>query len=273
MENLNEKLGLNLKYLCTFYGGSHLYGLNTPNSDLDHRGVFINTTPNLILGLDRFDSTDKVSDDVDFEFYEIRHFMRLLLRGNTQGFECLFAPSETFSYMDTQFDSLVRQNAYSLVDSVQLKKCLDGYIIHEKKLASGERRGKEGGKRHDTITQWGFSPKNYVQIFRLIFAGTEFFSKSKFPVNLRSYDPVFADRLLDIKTHPEKYSKEDLMEEVEQAEQDLTKAFDQREKNYKFDKDLANAILEDFYTKQMGWQLPEGMLSAVEYYKQVQAKN
>jgi predicted nucleotidyltransferase len=44
-----------MKLLCEYLGGSHLYGTNTPDSDIDTRGVFMNTDPSKILGLDRFD--------------------------------------------------------------------------------------------------------------------------------------------------------------------------------------------------------------------------
>ena len=45
------KLRKVMKMLVKTLGGSTAYGLNTPESDLDYRGVFVNTDPSKILGL------------------------------------------------------------------------------------------------------------------------------------------------------------------------------------------------------------------------------
>lgn len=69
-----------LKLMCSYLGGSALYSLETPTSDVDKRGVFINTEPSFILGLNRFDSQVKNTTEEDSCYFEIRHFMSLLNR-------------------------------------------------------------------------------------------------------------------------------------------------------------------------------------------------
>ena len=46
---------MNTKTLCRYLGGSHLYHLDTPQSDRDERGVFMVTEPSYILGTMRHD--------------------------------------------------------------------------------------------------------------------------------------------------------------------------------------------------------------------------
>lgn len=63
-----------MKMLVKALGGSTAYGLNTPESDLDYRGVFINTDSSKILGLERMDHIQKQETD-DIVYYEIRKFL------------------------------------------------------------------------------------------------------------------------------------------------------------------------------------------------------
>src|SRR5690606_14299802 len=107
------------------------------------------------------------------------------------------------------------------------------------------------GKRHTVIQQYGYSPKNFVQLLRLTYAGTEFFSKGIFPVDLKLYNLEMAKRLVDIKTNPDKYKKEDLLEESYKAEEKLEEAYVNRVHNFKYNKDLANTILEAMYMKEL----------------------
>ena len=44
-------------------GGSTAFGLNTPESDVDYRGVFVNTEPSKILGLEKLDHIQKQETD------------------------------------------------------------------------------------------------------------------------------------------------------------------------------------------------------------------
>jgi len=40
-----------INFLVKYIGGSKLYGLDTPESDIDYRGVFIHTNPSKIYGM------------------------------------------------------------------------------------------------------------------------------------------------------------------------------------------------------------------------------
>ncbi len=81
--------------------GSHLYGTNTPESDLDIAGVFIPSKREM-LGLSAYplehDSSRKISEgprnaagDVDCKHYSLRRFLQLISQGQPGALEILFS--------------------------------------------------------------------------------------------------------------------------------------------------------------------------------------
>lgn len=67
-------------------------------------------------------------------------------------------------------------------------RCLLGYMQGERRLANGERTGQLGSKRKAHLDKYGFSPKNFTQLFRLASCGKALFEKGYFPVNMKQYD-------------------------------------------------------------------------------------
>lgn len=230
--------------ICEILAGSRLYGLETPDSDFDTRGVFLNTDSDKILGLSNFDIFKQESKDI--LFFELRHFLKSLKKTNTQSIELLFADDSAFSLIDNRF-SAIRQNRLKLIDSKILFKSLLGYIQNEKRLANGERTGKLGGKRRLHLEKYGFSPKNFCHLLRLAYCGKIFFSNSFYPVDLTSYNKEFRDFLFSIKTNPEGYSKENLNSLANRAILDLQESFENRKSDFSFDSKLANSLCLEFY--------------------------
>ncbi len=231
--------------LVKVLGGSTAYALNTPESDLDYRGVFVNTEPSKILGLEKLSCVQKQETD-DIVYYEVRKFFELLRQGNTGALEILFSedvPLETTN----DFETLIRANKHKFVDTDKMFRCLLGYMQGELRLANGERTGQLGGKRKAQLDLYGFSPKNFVQLFRLAKAGCHLFETGVFPVNLQKFDSKFRDELLDIKVNPRNYTKELLNARYVLAEAELKAAYDNRKVNYKFDDDYANDVLRQIY--------------------------
>jgi predicted nucleotidyltransferase len=183
-----------MKYILKYNGGSHSYGLNTPSSDIDLRGIFMHTNPEYILGLKRWDYLENKKEGNDEMFFEIRHFFNLLKNGNTQAYECLFLSYDCRIENTEEYNLLIRNREFFL-DSEKLFKSLLGYIQSERRLAIGERTGKLGGKRIDQLEKYGFSPKNFVQLVRLSWAGSYFFNKGIFPVKISDYDKELSSLL------------------------------------------------------------------------------
>jgi len=239
---------MNMVRLCSFLGGSHAYGLNTPDSDIDKRGVFMNTDPAYILGTKRFDEERRINETEDVVYKELSHFLRLLKQANTEAIEILFLPLNSFLEFSPIIGELIA-NRHKLIDPTRLFACLCGYMHGERKLALGERRGKMGGKRWAAVQKYGFSPKNFVQLIRLAHAGTHFFGvEGFFPVELSEHQGL-RDTLLDIKTRPEEWRKSDLIHFADTWEKDMKQAFDAKKSpiSYVFDEEYVNDFLRRIY--------------------------
>jgi hypothetical protein len=236
-----------VKIIAQYLGGSHLYGLNTPSSDEDIRYVFLNSTLGEIIGLDRHDHLDKRTVDEDSFGMELRGFLNLLRKTNTQVMELLYAPTSAFTILDPSFKRYILDERHRFINSDRFFKSLQGYIYTERRLALGERAGKIGGKRFEAVERHGYSPKNMVQLFRLGYAGIEFFKSGVFPTNMRTYSEPICNRLLDIKTHPEKYNPLELVAETHELERRLEEVYNTTKVKHEFDLDYANWICGQMY--------------------------
>lgn len=231
----------NGRLLCELIGGSTLYGLNTPDSDIDYRGLFFASCEEYVAGFDSIESIVQTGE-VDSAYYELTHYLKLLRKSNTQVLEILFAPDQAFTATTPLFKR-IREYRYSLIDSHVLKGSLKGYVFSEMRLATGERSGRLGGKRKESVTQFGFSPKNFVQIMRLCRVGQRFFTDGNYMVNVKLSDPAFHEELMDIKTQPHKYTVDQLKSRVASEYDRLVEIMDKSEVNYSFNSKLAAELI------------------------------
>lgn len=81
--------------------GSHLYGTNTPESDLDLKAIFLPTARQIVMGgFNKSINTSRPKqpfernhkDDVDMEAFSLDRFVDLLTQGQTVALDMLFAP-------------------------------------------------------------------------------------------------------------------------------------------------------------------------------------
>ena len=109
--------------LVNAVAGSHLFGLNTPKSDKDFKGVYIPTLEELLLGevqdsvhhsTNTQVNTKNNSDDVDTEFYSLAKFFRMLEQGQTVALELLFTPLE-FQLQTSEIWLAIQKEASRLV--------------------------------------------------------------------------------------------------------------------------------------------------------------
>jgi hypothetical protein len=236
--------GTKMKLICKYLGGSHSYGLNSPESDIDYRGIFLNDSVAKIIGLDRHEHQLKQDQETDEAYKEFRRALQLLRKSNTEMVEMLFNDNWIEISPDWKF---VQENKYKLMDSAALFSCLRGYMQGERRLANGERTGKLGGKRKEAIDKYGFSPKNFVQLFRLAWAGKVFFETSVFPVNVRKFDEPFANWLMTIKYQPQCWNKDLLNKFADTSEQMLITAYENKKENFAFDSEFANKLCLRIY--------------------------
>ena len=224
--------------ICEYLGGSHSYGLSTPSSDIDIRGIYTHTDYKKVIGLDKQDHFQIEGEDSKYR--EFRSAMQLLKTGNSEMVEHLF--QEDWRKINVVW-TLVQKYRTRLIDSKKLFSVLRGYAQGELKLANGERTGQLGSKRKESIDKYGFSPKNFVQLYRLLWAGSIFFEKGYFPVNVLKEDESFGKWLLEVKTKPEKFSKHTLNETARVHEELLVQSFENRKFDYSFDDGIANDLI------------------------------
>jgi predicted nucleotidyltransferase len=232
------------KLIMEIIGGSTLYGLNTPTSDVDYRGIFIATHPHYASGMRKVESFVQLDKEHgrDSAYYELKHFLHLCNKTNTQMLELLFAPESAFNRSTRLFDEM-RFNARKLINSETLKKSLVGYVHSEMKLARGDRSGQLGGKRKESVEKFGFSPKNFTQIFRLLAVGKEFFRSGEFVVNVKNYNEKLWEELMSIKCDPTSHDKEELTTRVYKQLEELQTIMDNSSIKYEFDMDFASRLI------------------------------
>lgn len=249
-----------MKILAKIAGGSHLYGLNTPASDYDERYIFAYNDIGNIIGLDKNDTVDERDNGQDKLGYEVRRFLELCKKTNTQVVEFLFAPEEKFIELHPMFKRM-RENKMKLINQDQFYKSMRGYIQGEKRLANGERTGDLGGKRKEALDKYGFSPKNFCQLIRLAYCGIEFFRNGNYPVDTRAWNPEVADYLVRLKTEPGAFSKEDLNRIVNALDAELEVEYKRVCETGKiistYDHAIANKLLFQIYYPILGRLMAE----------------
>ena len=110
--------------------GSHAYGLATPQSDIDIRGVFAMPKAKF-YGLN---PVTQVSDDTnDTVYYELGRFMELLGKSNPTVLELLYAPEDCVRILHPLFAPIRAQNLLSK----QCKDTFGGYATTQIRKAKG----------------------------------------------------------------------------------------------------------------------------------------
>lgn len=89
--------------ILTIKFGSHLYGTDTPESDMDFKGIYIPSARDIVLGnykktvqtsRKKADCERNTKDDVDTEIFSLDRFLSLLMEGQTVALDMVFAPDE-----------------------------------------------------------------------------------------------------------------------------------------------------------------------------------
>lgn len=87
--------------------GSHLYGTDTPESDLDFKGIYLPNAREIVLGnykrtiqksRPKADCERNTKDDVDMEIFSLDRYLELLMEGQTVALDLLFAPANMYTH-------------------------------------------------------------------------------------------------------------------------------------------------------------------------------
>lgn len=211
------------KTLLRWIGGSHLYGLNTKDSDIDYRSVVLKNDVLFNLGITgKPTSRHKQSEEEDEVERDFLHYLKLLMKGNPEVVETLFIPSAKLLVSDVLLIPFFQQPS-AFFNSRGYYNALIGYSYGEETVAFGEaKQGSVGDKRRKLVKKYGFSPKNLTQAFRLVRSGIEYFDTGRITFNY--------PWLYELKNKPgeiiQEFSIEELKIFLENDRLKLKKSFD-----------------------------------------------
>ena len=173
----NEDILHGLQYVTQM--GSHAYGLNTPQSDIDLYGfcippieyIFPSVYGNEIEGFNKLPRFEQLQTkvnidglDVDVHCYNISKYFSLTSSGNPNMLDSLFTNDENVLYVSS-IGELVRNNRQLFLSRQAITKYW-GYIKSQwHKLKTPENRT---GKRVELIKAHGFDTKFSYHILRLL---------------------------------------------------------------------------------------------------------
>lgn len=111
------------KLISQFIVGSNLYGTNTPQSDIDVRGVFVPDEQYFYGWLHRIEQfEDKVND---VTYHEIRKFLKLAVDNNPNIIEYLFIPENLCMVYTKEWEDIINERNKFL--SKKIKYTFSGY--------------------------------------------------------------------------------------------------------------------------------------------------
>lgn len=137
----NKYLGKNIVLLVV--AGSHSYGLDTEDSDLDIRGISMGTSES-ILGMDNFELYE--SKTTDTVIYSMERFMELAMKGAPNILEILFSNPENILYCDEKIGKMLLDNRDMFL-SKRIYYSFKGYAKNA--LKDAEKRLETNPKKAD----------------------------------------------------------------------------------------------------------------------------
>lgn len=136
-------LGNNIAMLVL--GGSYSYGLNTDNSDIDLRGVYLNSASDILLNKQ---TTQYESGSTDTVIYSSNGFINLLKRNNTNILEMLGCLPEHYIYL-SKVGKLLLDNADLFISKI----CIYTFGAYASQLLHKIERAGDGNNTTDINSQ------------------------------------------------------------------------------------------------------------------------
>jgi len=178
--------------------------------DKDVMGIIIPPSKYLI-GLSGFECLNQWVDEYDLVFYDIRKFLRLLLKNNPNVLGLLWLPDNLYIKRTEAGQDLIASR--DIFSSREAYYSFTGYAHGQlKRMTHLAFEGYMGEKRKALVQKWGYDTKNAAHLIRLLRMGIEFISTGE--LRVQRHD---ATQLIDIKQG--KYK----LEEIQAMAEDLFK--------------------------------------------------
>lgn len=215
----------NEKCILLGYRGSQAHGTYRPNTDpnstddIDVMGVMIHNKE-AYLGFGRQETFERFEDPWDVVIYDIRHFVKLLVKQNPNVMSMLWLRPNDYMKIDPAGAALIRNK--ELFVSKQAYKSFTGYAYSQlHKMTHGVHKGYMGEKRKKLVEKFGYDTKNASHLIRLLKMGIEFLATGQ--LNVMREDNTY---LVDIKNgmYTLKYIQDEAQRLFALAEEGLTRS-------------------------------------------------
>lgn len=232
------ELGDNIILLVV--SGSHAYGLNTSESDLDIRGIAIENEDTL-FGLDNFEIFE--NKETDTVIYSLRNFIRLAMKGSPNMLELLNVRNDDILY--------ITDEGYKLLENKEL--FLSKKLYH---TIRGFTKNSLNRMEKDTCKNNERACKDAMHLIRLYLSGIEALKTEKLPVYMGDNIPY----LMEIRNgkyiekdenNPEnQVINQEFYKELEKYEKELTKAYEESKLPDKVDKNALSELQKEIFKQR-----------------------
>jgi len=148
--------------------GSQVYGIATPNSDIDI-GVVIMESPSHIYGLQNAINFPQVKDNEnhDIRKFWLKRFLSLCVRGNPNALEWLYTQKDKIISCEKVFQEQIINNRELFLDGSSLIHSHMGFALSQ--IVKMRRHEQEmGAKRRALYNKYGYDVKYASHAVRLI---------------------------------------------------------------------------------------------------------
>jgi len=170
-ERLDKEYGVNNYYLiCLAITGSHAYGMQTKDSDIDVMGLFLPPI-DYLLGLKRIEQIvfeKRKGDPFDGQIFNFTKWFKLLVDQNPNVLELLWHEKNQYVYCDSKIWTTLFNTRDTFL-SKRLKHTFGGYAWAQlNRLNKLNAKVNENEKRLEEFKKFGYSTKNASHMFRLL---------------------------------------------------------------------------------------------------------
>lgn len=160
--------------------GSHAYGLNTPESDVDTLGVFAEPAENFWLLSDPKETYNESDPNPDLTLHEAKKYARLALQCNPTVLELMWLPEE-LTQISTPHGEYLRDIRTAFLSRKRVQDAYLGYAVQQFKRLSDRQNGTFSS---DTRNR---TAKHARHMMRLLIQGVQLHQEGT--LTLRLEDP------------------------------------------------------------------------------------
>jgi len=246
--------------------GSQLYGLATPESDTDYKGLFMPSRAQAFpsveqtIGISPFTPHNiqefKEGEGANKEegtYYSVRYFIELLFKkGNPNLIELPFCghPNVVFKH------ELSKRVLNFVAENLITRKMIKGYLgyfnsqIRAFETGTGRHREKRLEERHEKITSYMYDGKMASHAYRIGVQGIDLFTHGSFNPTLEGEQLEVARTIKQEKF--DEIPREDMIKIVKEVENQLVKACDNSTLPIAPDLEATNNFLIEIYNEYYG---------------------